>query len=107
MRLASLLVVLLALAACDSSESTVGPNSTVIVAYEGRLEDGTVFDQSSRATLSLRRVIPGFRDGMIGMSEGETRIFSIPPEQGYGNQQVGPIPPNSTLIFEVTLLAIQ
>lgn len=96
------------LAACDSSDDEVASaDSTVTVAYEGRLENGTVFDQNDRATFSLRQVIPGFRDGVVGMHVGETKTFSVPPERGYGSRQVGSIPPNSTLIFEVTLLAFE
>lgn len=111
MRAPAALLVLLAflITACDSSDSedVAEADSVVTVAYEGRLEDGTVFDQNDRATFSLQRVIPGFRDGVVGMRVGETRTFSVPPEEGYGSQQVGSIPPNSTLIFEVTLLEVR
>ena len=108
-RLALLTVLALAVAACDSSPSEVEADSTVTVAYEGRLEDGTVFDRSAGATFSLTRVIPGFRDGLIGMEIGESRTFSIPPERAYGANPPpnSVIPPNATLIFEVTLLDIQ
>ncbi|MEP0547093.1 MAG: FKBP-type peptidyl-prolyl cis-trans isomerase [Rhodothermales bacterium] len=114
---ALLLVALLSLAACDSDDGgdgTAGASSTVTVAYEGRLEDGTVFDQSERTTFSLTRVIPGFRDGIVGMRVGETKTFSVAPEEAYGeagvtNPNTGEviIPPNATLIFEVTLLGVQ
>lgn len=110
MRRLALLLLVLTVAACDSSEDDVArANSTVTVAYEGRLEDGTVFDRSNGATFSLRGVIPGFRDGIVGMAVGETRTFEVPPEDGYGaNPPSGSlIPPNATLIFEVTLLGVQ
>jgi FKBP-type peptidyl-prolyl cis-trans isomerase FkpA len=107
---AVLAVALLALAACDSSEDEdiARANSTVVVAYEGRLEDGTVFDQNDRATFSLSQVIPGFRDGIVGMRVGEAKTFTIPPEEAYGNNPPpgSGIPPNAALIFVVTLLAI-
>ena len=104
-----LLGLLLATAACDSGESVVEAGSTVTVAYIGTLQDGRVFDQSSRATFSLQQVIPGFRFGMIGMVIGETRTFDIAPEDGYGANppQNSIIPPNATLTFEVTVLGIQ
>jgi FKBP-type peptidyl-prolyl cis-trans isomerase len=99
--------------ACDPVEVALA-NSTVTVAYEGRLEDGTVFDSSDGASFSLTRVIPGFRDGIVGMRVGETRTFSIPPEEAYGedgvvNPNTGEviIPPNATLTFEVTLLGVR
>ena len=110
--LALSLIALLSLAACDSNDSDdgiAGASSTVTVAYEGRLEDGTVFDQSESATFSLTRVIPGFREGIVGMRVGETKTFSVAPEDGYG-QNPPPnsgIPPNATLIFEVTLLGVR
>ena len=109
MRAFVLLALCLTLAACDSSEpGVVEADSTVTVAYEGRLEDDRVFDSSQRATFSLRNVIPGFRDGMIGMAVGETRTFTIPPDQAYGaNPPPGSIiPPNAALVFEVTLLEL-
>ena len=114
MRTLSLFAFLLVAAGCDSSSGVAESDSTVVVAYEGRLEDGTVFDRSNRAVFSLRNVIAGFRDGVVGMEIGETRTFSIPPEEAYGEEGiVNPdtgevlIPPNATLIFEVTLLDVQ
>lgn len=98
------LIALLFLVACDSAAEKV-----VTVAYEGRLEDGRVFDSSPRATFSLGQVLPGFRDGIVDMVVGETKTFEVPPERGYGARPpLGSIiPPNATLIFEVTLLEIQ
>lgn len=107
---ALLAAALFTLAACDSSDDDVArADSTVIVAYEGRLEDGTVFDRSDRARFSLDGVIDGFKDGIVGMRIGETKTFSIPPEQAYGNNPPpgSGIPPGATLIFEVTLLDIE
>jgi hypothetical protein len=95
--------------ACDPDDPEFAEaGSTVTVAYEGRLEDGTVFDSSDSATFSLTRVIPGFRNGVIGMRAGETKTFSIPPEEAYGdNPPPGSgIPEGATLIFEVTLLNV-
>src|SRR5690606_38687715 len=108
--LAFALFALLALAACDTGDddAVAQATDTVTVAYEGRLEDGTVFDRSDRATFPLQRVIPGFRDGIVGMRVGESKTITVPPEQGYGAAGLPPvIPPNATLIFEVTLLDIE
>ena len=110
-----LLALLVALtgAACDSGaddgDELARSDSIVTVAYEGRLEDGTVFDQSDRATFSLRQVIPGFRDGVVGMRVGETKTFSVAPGDGYGANPPpnSGIPPNATLVFEVTLLEVR
>lgn len=86
-------------------------NSKVKVHYKGTLIDGTVFDDSySRGApteFELNKLIPGFRDGVLMMPAGSKFVFFIPPELGYGNRQVGKIPPNSVLIFEVELLEVQ
>ena len=109
-RLPLVLLLLFALAACDSGTSEpdiANARSLVTVAYEGRLADGTVFDSSPNATFSLQQVIPGFRDGVVGMRVGETRTFDVPPEEGYGDNPPPGIPRGATLTFEVTLLAVR
>jgi len=87
--------------------------SKVTVNYTGALPDGTIFDSSIPRgepfvfTLGQGQVIPGWEAGLLGMREGGKRILAIPPQFAYGNQQYGPIPPNSTLIFEVDLLKVE
>ncbi|HVY35729.1 MAG TPA: FKBP-type peptidyl-prolyl cis-trans isomerase [Candidatus Paceibacterota bacterium] len=82
------------------------------VDYTGMLVDGTVFDASAKHgstftfTLGAGDVIKGWDEGVLGMKVGETRKLTIPPELGYGSRDLGAIPPNSTLIFEVTLKGI-
>ncbi len=112
-RLALLSLLALTVAACDSGPSTIEADSTVIVAYEGRLEDGTVFDRSTGARFRLSQTIVGFQVNLLGMAIGESKTFTVPPEQGYGaggvvNPNTGEviIPPNETLTFDVTVLDI-
>ncbi len=83
-------------------------NSTVTVAYTGKLTDGTIFDQSSAsgATFPLSGVIQGWQEGIPFFSEGGSGILLIPSALGYGNQVVGSIPANSVLIFDVTLISV-
>jgi peptidylprolyl isomerase len=52
-------------------------------------------------------VIEGFSQGVTGMKVGGRRQVVIPPEMGYGAQGVGPIPPNSTLVFLMDLREVE
>ena len=85
---------------------------TVSVNYTGRLEDGTVFDTSVGKApfppfvLGTGYVIPGWDQGLVGMKAGGKRLLIVPPELAYGAQANGPIPANSTLIFEVELVKV-
>ena len=86
----------------------------VTVNYTGLLEDGTKFDSSLnpgrtpfRFTVGAGQVIKGWDEGLIGMKVGGKRKLTIPPELGYGSRDYGPIPANSTLIFEIDLLGIE
>ena len=79
------------------------PTSTVVLDYTGTLQDGTEFDSGQRVEFALPQMIPGFQQEVVGMTEGETKTFDVPPELGYGDQPNGPIPANSTLTFTVTV----
>ncbi len=76
----------------------------VLVNYKGMLPDGTVFDQNENAVMPLAEVVPGFAQGLVQMQRGGTYRMVIPSELGYGAEGGGPIPPNTDLTFEVTLL---
>ncbi|MFZ2484732.1 MAG: FKBP-type peptidyl-prolyl cis-trans isomerase [Minisyncoccia bacterium] len=83
---------------------------TLTVHYIGTLADGKVFDSSVDRnvpfvfTIGTGSVIRGWDEGLIGMKVGGKRELIIAPDYGYGPQGVGPIPPNSTLYFQVELL---
>lgn len=64
-------------------------NDQVTVQYEGRLASGEVFESSSDATpitfrIGEKMVLPAMERAIIGMTPGQTRTVSIPPEEGYG-----------------------
>ena len=86
---------------------------TVAVNYLGTLENGTKFDSSYdrnepfQFVLGAGQVIQGWDIGVAGMKVGGKRKLIIPPALAYGERGVGPIPPNSTLVFEIELLAVQ
>lgn len=122
---------LLTLAACGG-DSTTGPSGsgtlvieelvvgtgatavagdTVSVHYTGKFTNGTVFDTSAgrgpyQFRLGTGAVIPGFDQGVTGMKVGGKRRLTIPPNLAYGSTGQGPIPPNTTIVFEVDLVSI-
>jgi FKBP-type peptidyl-prolyl cis-trans isomerase FkpA len=92
--------------------ATAAVGDTVNVHYVGTLTNGTKFDSSydRGQTFAFRigagQVIAGWDQGVPGMKVGGKRRLTIPPSLAYGNQAVGSIPANSTLVFEVELVSI-
>jgi len=94
--------------------------SAVAVGYTGWVYDGCAkdlkgekFDSSDgRPTpfgfmVGAGRVIKGWDEGLIGMQKGGKRLLVIPPDKAYGERSpTAKIPPNSTLVFEVTMQSI-
>lgn len=81
----------------------------VRVEYKGYLTNGDVFDQSSIQGIefNLQNVIPGWTEGITYFKEGGNGILLIPSALGYGTQGSGSaIPPNSVIIFDVTLIDV-
>ena len=94
--------------------TAVAQYNIVTVNYTGWLTDGTKFDSSLnpgrtpfRFTVGGGQVIKGWDEGLIGMKVGGKRKLTIPPSMGYGSQDMGVIPSNSTLVFEIDLLIIE
>jgi len=86
--------------------------TTVYVEYIGWLPDGTQFDASPQGTplafiIGDQSVIPGFQIGVLGMQAGGTRTIIVPSPLAYGNSTLKTgsttIPPNSNLVFRITL----
>jgi FKBP-type peptidyl-prolyl cis-trans isomerase len=82
----------------------------VRVHYTGRLKDGKVIDDSRArgqpADFVVNRLITGWAAAMPELKPGGKALFYIPPHLGYGGLRAGDIPPNSGLIFEVELIAV-
>ncbi len=91
----------------------VKSGDTVVMHYSGTLTDGTKFDSSYdrgqpfQTQIGVGQVIKGWDEGVPGMKIGGKRRLTIPPELGYGSADMGTIPPDSTLIFEVELVDIK
>ncbi len=81
--------------------------------YIGTFTDGTKFDSSLdrgtpyEFTLGTGEVIKGWDIGIAGMKVGGVRGLIISPEYAYGAQALGPIPANSTLVFQVKLMGVK
>ena len=83
----------------------------VLIEYEGRLADGTVFDSSEGrgpTPMIAGQVIPGFAEALTRMQKGGKYKINIPSDLAYGpNPQPGsPIPPNADLEFDVSVVQI-
>jgi peptidylprolyl isomerase/FKBP-type peptidyl-prolyl cis-trans isomerase FklB len=82
----------------------------VKVNYEGKLISGQVFDSSFQrgvpADFTLDEVIPGWTEGLERMRPGDEWMLYVPPQLGYGEEDKGPIPGGSVLIFRVQLLGV-
>ena len=85
----------------------------VTVHYTGVFADGKKFDSSvDRGVpftfkLGSGMVIKGWDEGVLGMKIGGKRILVVPPSLAYGDKDYGPVPANSTLIFEIELLGVK
>ncbi len=91
----------------------VKAGDTVAVHYIGTLQDGTEFDNSKKRgepftfTVGGGQVIKGWEEGLVGMKVGGQRVLVIPPDKAYGEQGIGPIPANATLVFAIELVEIK
>ncbi|MCP2266207.1 FKBP-type peptidyl-prolyl cis-trans isomerase [Promicromonospora thailandica] len=92
----------------EGDGAKVTRDQTVTVQYAGCLLDGTSFDSSwSRGTptsFPLNGVISGWTEGIAGQKVGSQVLLVVPADKGYGDQENGAIPANSTLVFVVDIL---
>lgn len=98
-------------------EAVAGAN--VVVNYTGWIyepnspqQHGAQFDSSVGRSpfsfpLGAGQVIPGWDEGVKGMKVGGKRTLIVPAAMAYGSNGIGPIPPNSNLIFDVELLEVR
>jgi FKBP-type peptidyl-prolyl cis-trans isomerase len=97
----------------EGKGAPVSKGANLSMHYVGTLTDGSKFDSSRdrgqpfHFTLGGGQVIAGWDEGIVGMKVGEVRKLTISPEKGYGSMNMGPIPANSTLIFEVELMEVK
>ena len=93
------------LAAGNASGARPTDTDVALVNYEGKLLNGTTFDKSQQPTpMPVTGVVPGFSEALKLMPKGSRYRLWMKPELAYGEKGAGPIPPNSTLMFDVELL---
>lgn len=96
----------------NGTGENVKPAQTVVVHYSGFLLDGTKFDSSVERddpitfVAGVGQVIPGWDEGLQLLQKGSKARFVIPSKLAYGERDMGKIPPNSTLIFDVEVVDI-
>jgi peptidylprolyl isomerase len=88
-------------------------HSWVQLEYTGSFENGKIFDTNIGkdrplvVQMSMKEVIPGFEQGIIGTTKGTKRKIKIPAELAYGKKGGGDIiPPNTDLIFEFEVIDV-
>ncbi len=95
----------------EGSGKTPKATDQVTVNYKGTFIDGNEFDSSYKrgtpATLQVDKIIRGWMEALLLMKEGSKWQLFIPPELAYGDRGSGPIPPNTTLLFEVELISVK
>lgn len=93
----------------EGDGKTVTEGSIAEINYKGQYASGQVFGSSEEAggpiSINLSQTIPGFRQGLVGMKEGEKRKLFIHPELGYGTS--GQLMPNALLIFDVEVVKVK
>jgi FKBP-type peptidyl-prolyl cis-trans isomerase FkpA len=80
-------------------------SDVALINYEGKLLNGTTFDKSQQPTpMPVAGVVPGFSEALKLMPKGAKYRVWIKPALGYGAEAKGPIPANSTLVFDIELI---
>ena len=85
----------------------------IVINYTVNLLDGTSIDSTVtrgepiQFVIGTGQVIKGLDQGIVGMRTGGKRLLTIPPELAYGSKDYGPIPGNSTILFDVELLKVE
>jgi len=88
------------------------PTSQVVVQYQGRFINGTVFDSTTDRnpppTFLMQDVLPGWQEGLSMLGEGGHMTLVVPPHLAYGKGGLaGKVPPGATLVFDIYLLQVR
>lgn len=81
-------------------------DQSIKVVYKGYFLSGTVFDEGGNATSLLSSLITGWQLALSVWPKGTQGTLYVPSPLGYGSQQVGTIPPNTILVFDIEIVDI-
>ncbi|OAA44602.1 Peptidyl-prolyl cis-trans isomerase, FKBP-type [Beauveria brongniartii RCEF 3172] len=104
MKTATVLSAIAALAATAAAAAELKIDVTHKVECERKTKKGDKVSMHYRGTLAADG--SQFDASLLDMCIGEKRTLTIPPEYGYGDRGIGPIPGGATLIFETELVGI-
>lgn len=95
----------------EGDGAPIGMQDGVMIEYEGRLPDGTVFDSTEGrgpAPLLVGGTIPGFAEALMQMRKGGSYTIRIPAALAYGASPPpgSPIPANADLSFDVEVVEV-
>jgi FKBP-type peptidyl-prolyl cis-trans isomerase FkpA len=93
----------------QGSGAQVGMQDGVLIEYEGRLDDGTVFESTAGrgpAPILVSQTIPGFTEALTHMREGGSYTITIPSQLAYGETPPPGLPPNADLEFDVRVVQV-
>lgn len=97
----------------EGEGALIEKGKTINVHYSGFLVNGTKFDSSVERDMPITfnagvgQVIPGWDEGLLLLKKGSKAQFIIPSNLAYGERDLGKIPPNSTLIFDVEIIDVK
>lgn len=97
----------------EGNGQKVTENSIVSIHYNGRFLNDELFSTTYKekevfkVNLGEQEIIPGLEIGLIGLKQGSTAKIIVPFELAYGEEQRGPVPPWSTLVFDVQVISVQ
>jgi len=80
--------------------------NVVTVNYAGSFTDGTEFETADNRTFNLSGLILGWQEGIPLIAPGGSITLYLPPTLAYGSSGSGSIPPNTILIFDIDLVAV-
>ena len=88
------------------------PGDMMMVIYQGKLPDGSIFDSSEQhgdgayMQMPLQGLVKGWMEALPMMHEGDTWMLYVPAKLGYGHKAMGVIPEDSPLIFRIQLVGV-